>query len=215
MKLSVKYLSVIGLVIILSACAPQTSPSMMNNSEIELSRQTTIEQISVKDVTEERLNRIVEQYHKNSSGALDLTLTYNPKSSDFTAMNANHMLSRVKTGLQKKNVQNITAQILDVIDGTPLLIVSYDVVLAQAPSDCGIMPGLEDHITGRFIGEYKFGCGTQSLIAKQIARPTDLEGNADMDQRDARRESIVIEEYSAGVPRQPIEGVERDSLSSN
>lgn len=214
MKLTLTHLSVLGSLILLAACT-QTTPSMMNNSEIELSHQTVLEQIPVKDITDDRLENIVERYHDNASGSLDLTMTYDPQSSDFTAMNALHMLEKVKSGLMKKNVRTITSQTLAVIDGEPALLVSYDEVLAQAPSDCGVMPGLEDQVTGRFIGEYKFGCGTQLMIAKQIARPEDLEGNANMDQRSARRDSIVVEDYAAGVPREPLKGVERGDLTSN
>lgn len=199
---------------LLTACGPQHTPSMMNTSPVELSRETLLDQIPLKHLNENSLTMLAEQYQRNGNGVLDLTMTYDPKAKDFTAMKALHELKHVRAALNKKGVIDITTQTMAVPGGMPSLMVSYDVVKAQAPSDCTPMPGLDNNETGRFIGDYKFGCGVESLLAKQIARPTDLEGQDGLGKRDARRDSVMIEGYSAGVPNPRLEGVERADLTS-
>lgn len=202
------------LVSFLTACAPQYTPSMMNTSSVELARESIVEQIPLASITPETMTYIAQQYQKNGNGILDLTMTYDPRSKDFTAMNAVHGLQAIEKTLKQNGVTQYETQTLAVPDGKPSLMVSYDMIRAQAPSDCQPMPGLDTNETGRFIGDYKFGCGIETAIAKQIARPADLEGNATLDRRTARRDSVVIEGYSAGVPREPIVGIEREDLVS-
>jgi type IV pilus biogenesis protein CpaD/CtpE len=212
-KSKIKNMSLsVAALALLSACAPQYTPTMMNTSRVELSHETMVEQIPMAKISDTDLLVIAEQYRKNGNGPLDLTITYDPKSKDFTAMSALHDLKHIREVLKTKNITNISTQTLAAPEGKPSLIVSYELVRAQAPSDCTPMPGLDNNETGRFIGDYKFGCATESLIAKQIARPSDLEGNATLGARSARRDAIVIEGYSAGVPREPLEGLERGDL---
>jgi type IV pilus biogenesis protein CpaD/CtpE len=76
------------------------------------------------------------------------------------------------------------------------------------------MPGLYSNETGRFIGDYKFGCGVETVFAKQIARPSDLEGRSEMGMRDARRDSVILENYSSGAVQQPLDGIDRSDLAA-
>lgn len=214
MKNKIAYFSLIILgAVSLTACT-QTTPSMMNTSRIELARETNMEQIPLNEINDTTIASLAGQYSKYGSGALDLTMTYDPKAKDFTAMKAVHELKYVQGALKKKGVRNMTAQTLAVPDGKPSLIVSFDTVAAQAPSDCAPMPGLELNKTDRDLGTYKFGCSVETALAKQIARPADLEGNSDMGARSARREAVVVEGYSAGVPREALDGIERGDLAA-
>lgn len=206
-------LSVLALTL-LSACT-QTTPSMMNTSRIELARETAMEQIPLGQVTEDNIKILADQYRKYGSGPIDLTMTFDPTSKNFTAMKAVHALEMVKKTLSQNGVTNFTAQTLSVPNGNPSLMVSYDTLTAQAPSDCAPMPGLENRETGRFIGAYKFGCGVDTYMAKQLVRPADLEGTSDMDMRDARREAIVLDGYAAGMPREPLESPNTETINLN
>lgn len=214
MRNKTTYLALIILgAVSLTACT-QTTPSMMNTSRVELARETSVEQIPLSGVNDINMTVLAEKYRKYGSGPLDLLMTYNPKARDFTAMKAVHKLKYVQTILKTKGVRNIEAQTLAVPDGKPSLIVSFDTVTAQAPSDCTPMPGLELNKTDRDLGSYKFGCGLETAFARQIARPADLEGNTDMGVRSARREAIVVGGYSAGIPHEPLNGIERGDLAS-
>lgn len=208
-----KKLFAVFLSFLLVACT-QSTPSMMNVSPVEVAKETVVEQIALEDMNDSTLAQLANHYRKNGQGPLELTMTYDPKARDFTAMGAVNELKKVSHALKYKGVNNMVTQTLAVSEGKPSLMVSYDMIMAYAPSDCTPMPGLDNNLTGRDIGDYKFGCAVESMLARQIARPADLEGNATLGKRDARRESVVIEEYSAGVPRQPLEGIEREDLTS-
>lgn len=208
------YLSFVAFATLV-ACSPQTTPTMMSTSPVELSRETVVEQILATQINDVNLLTMAEQYRNNGNGPLDLTMTYNPKSRSFTAMSALHDLKRIKETLRSKGVTNVSTQTLAVPEGKPSLIVSYDVIRAQAPSDCAPMPGLDNNETGRFIGDYKFGCGTESLIAKQIARPSDLEGNSDLASHGAQRGSIILDRYKLATPKESLDGVERGDISND
>ena len=197
--------------IALPACT-QNTKSMMNNASVELVEETTVNQIALKNLDSKAIDAIARDYQNNANGALDLSITYNPNSKSFTAMNAIHALGHIKEDFQSKGVKNITTHTIPVEQGVATLMYSYDILRAQAPSDCTPMPATNINNTTRFIGDYKFGCGVETALSKQIANPADLHGNATLDQRDARRESMVIEEYSKGVPRERLDGIERDSL---
>ena len=57
------------------------------------------------------------------------------------------------------------------------------------------MPGLEDGLTTEKIGDYRFGCSVDTMLAKQIYRPADLQGSAGADDGDGRRASNSVEYY--------------------
>lgn len=196
-----------------TACT-QYTPTMMNTAPAELSHQTVMEQVPLNEVNEGMIATLANHYENNKNGPLDLTLTFDPKSKSFTAMQAVNHLKSVRTMLQEKGVRDITMQTMAVEGTSPTLIVNYDVLVAYQPADCTDMPGLTDNTTTRFLDEYKFGCGVESMLAKQIARPSDLQGNGTLATRGAERDATVVDEYKAGIPRTPLEGIEREDLST-
>ena len=199
----------------LAACAPMTTPSMINNSNPQLSKTMMMEQIKLNDLDSQVLSALATHYKRNGLNALDLTMTYDPQSRDFTATSAARELNRIKNYLKTKNIQNITMQTQAIASGTPSLLVSYDMVNAVAPYDCDIMPGLYRGETTRFLGEYKFGCSVDTMLTRQMAHPSDLLGNDVMTKSDGRRQSIILDTHSRGEPKEPIVGVERDDLVAN
>ena len=209
----IKTINIFVAAVTLSACT-QNTPSMMNTSPVQLSYTTMMEQILLEDINDGLLSALANHYLKNGTSMLDLTMTYDPKSKTFTAMRAVNELKRIKAALNKKGVTNITTQTTAIPKGVPSLMVSYDMVQALAPSDCETLPGLEKDTTTRFIGDYKFGCSIETMMAKQVAYPSDLQGNGGLGKRDARREAVILDPYGRGEPTVPLEGVERDDLAA-
>lgn len=176
------------------ACSPQTTPSMMNVSKPVLTSETAMQQIAVKDIKDGHLRMIADDYARYGSGSLNLSLVYDPKSSGYTAMKAFNDLSSYKDTLRKFGVKNVSAETVQAA-GDPMLMVTYDAVKAQAPEGCDLLPGTETNQTTRFIGEYKFGCTIDTMLARQIYRPDDLKGNSQLDPGDGRRAANSTEHY--------------------
>lgn len=181
---------------LLTACAPQYTPSMMNTHRAELVRQTAIEQIPLSEIDDVTLTLLADDYRRYGNGPVDLAMVYDPTSKTYTAMKARNQLREIESGLKQRGVHSIQTRTVSVEKGQAALMVSYESIQVQAPTDCHTMPGLEDYRTERDIAAYRFGCSTETMLARQIARPSDLMGRgADNTPSDGRRATNVIEEY--------------------
>ena len=199
----------------ITACAEQHTPSMMNYEPLRVAEETVIDQIPAASINDSTIAMMADHYTKHANGPMDLTMTYNPKSRSFGKYSAGKKLKMVESKLRAKGIDTIYTNTMPVPNGDPMLVISYDTLKAMAPADCGKTPGLHDYQTGRFIEEYRFGCGVETMFAKQITNPSDLYGKSDMGERDGRRESVVTEPHMAGVPNTPIQGVETNERIGN
>ncbi len=209
----ITFLSAVSLMVM--GCANQSTPSMVNNSRTEMVAETYTDQASVGTVDEATLTVLAYEYGRYGSGPLDLTVTYDPKSKSFTAMKAAEKVKSLESGLRRRGVKNIKTDVLAVNDQPETLMISYQSITSRPPSDCGDMPGLKDGATTRVIGDYKFGCGIESMIARQVYRPSDLQGVGTMEHGDGRRSTNVTERYRLGTPNEPLDGLEREDLVSD
>ena len=189
----------------LSACGRQSTPSMMNTSLPQLAPETTLAQIPVQNVTQGYLYNLSDNYKRYGTDTMQLTLAYDPNSKTYTAMKAFEDLADIKSKLKKLGVRSVVSETVKTEGIAPTLMVSFDSVTAHAPAGCRNMPGFDDGLTTGHIGDYKFGCSTDTLIAKQIYRPTDLAGNAGSDPIDGRRAANTVE-YNRQVTQEEAEG---------
>ena len=184
----------------------------MSHSKIEVQNQTVMKQMALNDINKSSLTLLANQYHQSTDGPMDLTVTYDPANPKFNAADAAHELKHIVRALNVLGVANITTRVSPVTHGHPALLVAYDSLTALAPANCSSLPGLEDRFTDRTLGDYRFGCGVDTLTARQIANPRDLIGDAALGQRGARRSVGVTDDYLKGEPREALEGLERSSL---
>ncbi|MCB1530999.1 MAG: hypothetical protein H6853_04415 [Rhodospirillales bacterium] len=202
--------------LVLGGCIHQSTPSMMNTSRAELVSQTSMEQVPLSGVDDGYLSSLAAQYDRYGDGPIDLTMTYNPKSKSFTSMKAVSELARINRTLAQKGIVNVKTATMPVEGEEPVLMVSFDTVHAQAPSDCGEMPALRDHNTSRDINGYRFGCGVETMLARQISRPGDLRGKETTGSADARRATSIVEVHRTVDPervRSELEVFGREEIS--
>jgi len=114
----------------LSACT-QTTPSMMNNERVQVSRESLVEQIPLAHLNKNTIATIANEYNKHGTGVMDLTMTFDPAAKDFTAMNAVNTVKQIKKDLKVSGVHNLTAQTLAVPGGQPSLMVSFDSIIVD------------------------------------------------------------------------------------
>lgn len=200
-------------VFVLGACT-QTTPSMMNTQKPLLVNETIIEQVALNDLSDDMLEALAAGYTKNGTGALELTMAFDPTSKSFTAMKAVQKLQSIKTVLAHKGVRNVETETLSIKGAQPALMVSYDSIRAQGPQGCKMIPGLESNETSRFLGDYQFGCGTETMLARQISTPSDLQGTDGLGKRGARRGANILNGYESGAPREPLQGLGRENLAA-
>ena len=205
MKKTTTFILLMTAALSLTACGRQSTPSMMNTSLPQLTPETTLAQVPVGNVTSGYLYNLSDNYKRYGADTMQLSLAYDPNSKTYTAMKAFEDLASIKSKLTKLGVRSITGETVKSEGVSPTLMISYDSVSAQAPAGCRNMPGFDDGLTTGDIGDYRFGCSTDTLIAKQIYRPADLAGNAGSDPIDGRRAANTVE-YNRQVTQEEAEG---------
>lgn len=208
-------LAMMGTVFAVTACARQNTPSMMNENKPQLLSETSLQQLPVKSIGSGHLHRLAEEYARYGADTLRLSLAYDPADGGYGAVKAFKDLARIKSGLEELGVRNISAETVKAEGAEPILLVSYDAVRAAAPAGCRTMPGFDDGLTNAQIGDYRFGCSVDTMLARQIYRPADLQGYAGADDGDGRRAANSVEYYRK-VPEQdanaPLNRIERGDI---
>ncbi len=200
--------SLCGVLILLAACGDMYMPGTLNNNRLQVKEEKFSEATPVAEADERYVSSVAEQYARSGGGGMDISVTYDPASASNTAMQAGGNAARIAAALRKQGVADIKAGVLPVRGQgeESLALVSYDSWAAEAPEDCGTLPGFDstdiDHKE-----DYKMGCTVETVFARQIARPKDLAGHAPPDPRtDGRRAANVVEVYRTGAPNEPLEG---------
>lgn len=155
------------------------------------------------------LHAIAERYNHYGKGPLSLTVTYDPKSRTNTASHARTEAARIATSLRNFGVPAVETDILPASGkgGKSMAVISYTGVVAQAPEGCDSMGGLDRKQTDTD-PYYPIGCTMDMQLAKQIARPQDLQGREGLDTASGRRQYLVVEPYKEGKPNPPLANVE-------
>lgn len=203
---------------LLCGCARQSSPSMMNASRIQAVPETELQQIPVKNVSAGYLQKLADDYARYGAGAMQVSLAYDPATKNYSAVKAFQDLAKIKAGLGEYGVKNVKADTVKTDGQTdPVLLVSYDSVHAAAPAGCYNMPGFDDGLTTEKNVDYRFGCSVDTMLAKQIYRPSDLQGYDGHDLADGRRATNSVEYYRRVEPEEaeaPLERIERSDIQN-
>jgi pilus assembly protein CpaD len=184
-------------------------PTSLSQSRIQVTEEGVYEDVAVSDMTDARLVALAQEYNRHGSAPLDVVVTYDPKSYRNTAMAAGDNAVRVSKILRGAGVSDIKSSIIPVnAQGDEArIMISYHAVSAKAPDGCADMPGMDSGKSFEADPDYKLGCGVNSLIAKQVANPSDLLGKDDMgDTSDGRAASNIVEGYRKGAQNKPLKG---------
>lgn len=189
----------------LSACLYE--PSHMNASKVEVVEEPYSNTIPVSQFSSAAVEQAANHYSKHGDGPLELVVTYDPKSSRAGAMQATDEASRLAKLFREQGVSDIKTNIMPVNDGSEEMraMLSYNAYNAQAPADCGMLPGMTDRQV-EADQDYKIGCSIETMYARQVARPKDLMGQELDPNADGRRAANIVETYRTGQPNKPLQG---------
>ncbi len=196
-----------GAVIALSSCTLYEETRITQN-RVQVQQEVFSDMIPLQQMNENTIAGLVKHYDRYGDGVVDLSITYDPSSRSFTAMQAGSEMARIVDRLRKNGVNNVNGAILPVQDqDEPMAVISFTSYTAHAPKGCeNQMAGYHD--TDIDIDpDYVLGCSIETTIARQISRPKDLLGNADSGRTtDGRRASNIVDRYRTGAPNEPLEG---------
>ena len=190
----------------LSACSMGTPSDMPQVKKVRLERGPAEQSVPVASLDEAALRAAAEEYGSLGDGPLELTVTYDPRSRTNTAMNATEQAARIARELRYHGITDIRTSILPVnAQGEESrAMLRYEAVTAHAPEGCDYMGGL-DGVDVMPDDNYVYGCSTQMLMARQIARPKDLAGRGGTAAADGRRQAVMMETYRSGQPMPDLE----------
>lgn len=196
--------------LLLGGCMDLYEEGHLTQNRLVVEQEEFSDQISVAEANEHYIANLAHNYRRFGSGPIELNVTYDPHSKDSSAMKAGNSAARIAKALRNKGIENVTPKVLPVNDQgeDSQLLVSFNSYRAGPPDDCDTMPGFEStDADNKTNPNYKLGCTVENVFARQIARPKDLAGDAQLSAgSEGRGASNVIELYRTGAPNEPLEG---------
>jgi|GEM_PF-2143400 len=200
--------AIVSAPLMVGACSMDTRSAVISTQErVELQRTSKTLRVPVADLDDAALWGIADGYRRAGEGGVFVTVTYDPKSRTNTAMKASGEAGRVTEFLRKKAGASVESNIMPVVQSGQVseLLITYDSYSAYAPQNCKTMGGLEGTET-HADEDYRYGCTIESNLARQIANPKDLKGQAGLGATSGRRLSNIVEGYKTGEPNAALNG---------
>lgn len=201
---TLKILALAALAVLPACDMNQETWISPNRAQVERERYDTA--LPSAGVSQDFYKELARQYKAEGGGQMYLTFTYNP-SGTAAEKQALAKAADAQKAMRLQGVSDIRTDVLAVNDPSQAgnILISYDKYVTRAPKDCTKMPGLEDNQieTG---WDYKFGCSLEERFAAQLARPSDLLGNAAApDTSSGRRAATMALPHEAGAANEPLE----------
>lgn len=182
----------------------------MTTKRVQVQEKNFSDDVLVSNVDDAYIEALASHFYKYGGGTMDVTVTYDPYSRSNTAMLAGDKASEIVAAFRAAGVNSLKGGVLPVRDQGDFshLLVSYSAYTAHAPEGCGDLSGIEGVARDlEYNPDYEFGCSTQNLMAKQIARPKDLLGQGNTDHlTDARAAGNIVDTYRSGAQNKSLDG---------
>lgn len=192
------------LTVFLGACDLH-EPTSFHNKRLTVQENNYAKLYDSQRMSNHTFYSIVENYDRYGDGEMQVTVTYDPQSQNNSSSSAFEHLGAVTAMLRDLGIHEVNGSVLPVNDqhAQSQTLIAYRSYKAVMP-DCNQMPGLDDRMPDTST-DYELGCSTETIMAKQIYRPKDLMGNAQLDRSDGRRASNVIDAYRSGEPAEALD----------
>ncbi len=153
------------------------APGTLSTEKIQVREKPYFLDVTAREADDDLAASVAHHHARHSDGPMRVTVTYDPQNYRSTAMMATQKAADLARALRGQGVAQVDADILPVSgqgDESRVLI-SYDAYSAHAPSNCTTMPGTESAVVEPN-ADYRMGCTVQTMIARQVSRPKDLQG---------------------------------------
>jgi len=195
----------LALLLFLAGCALDT-PTQLTSKRAEVHAGNHDARVLTADFNAEMAQAVSAHYQRYGSGPVAVTVTYDPHSRSHTAQSARADAIRIEKALRAGGVTDVQTDILPVVDAAPQTLLRYGTYTAHAPSGCGNMELIHDRGVESY-RDYRLGCTTETYLARQLSRPSDLLGRDGIDDPDGRRLSNILDRYKTGEPNPVLQGL--------
>ncbi len=186
------------------------APTSISENKVQVQSEVFTRDALLVEVNDTFIAELARNYTKHGGGTLDLVITYDPKSYRNTAMTATNKIADIAGSLRDYGVRNINAGIMPIKSqgDEAHLLISYNSFTASAPKGCdSLLPGMENGSTSEYNKDYKLGCSIETMLARQVAKPSHLLGRgATGEPTDGRAASNIVDFYRMGAPNESLEG---------
>ena len=195
-----KMILTLSALTVLSGCSVQ-SETWVNSNRVAIQADQFTDTFETAKLNESMFHAIGDYYDRFGNGAMNVVVSYDPQSIINTESKANAALSGIRNQLARNGIKDVQGT-LSAMRGSgdvSTTLVSFPAVTASAPNGCGMMPGYADpsedipNDTNIKNPPYRYGCSIETLLAKQVARPSDLMGKQGFETNgDGRRAERVL-----------------------
>ncbi len=209
-----KYLLNISVAVVavsaLSGCGiDMYSPSTMTENQVQVSEEIITRDVLISDVDDKFIANLARHYTKHGGGDLEMVVTYDPKSRVNTAMTASNNAADIIGSLHGYGISDVSIGILPVRAQGSMshFVVSYNSFNASAPKGCDVaMPGMNGELKGADL-DYKLGCATKTILARQVAKPAHLLGRGATGASSEGRSAVnIVDGYRSGAQNEALGG---------
>lgn len=214
MRLSVCLVALMALAPALSGCSVD-SETWVNQNRLEVHEDQFTDTLETGKIDDGMLHAIGVYYYRFGNGPLTAAVSYDPKSAKNNLVRAKSEAARIEAGLHRNGVKDV------LITTTPAAgsgdvsttVITFAALTARAPTGCDMMPGYDSPIqplaTADGKSDYDYGCTVETLLSRQVSRPSDMLGKPGFDSNaSGRRQADVVEMrgYYSEKSNPPLEG---------
>lgn len=184
------------------------APSTLSTEKIQVREQPYFLDVAAGEADDRFAAGVAHHYSRHAGGPLKLTVTYDPGNYRNTAMMATQKGSEVVRALRARGVNSVEMDILPIAGqgDESRVLVSYDAYSAHAPAGCTTMPGTESALLEPQ-EDYRLGCTINTMVARQVARPQDLQGvGAPGEHTEGRSAANIVDVVRSGAENKELKG---------
>lgn len=211
-----KILLAVSAALVLSGCSVQSETWVNQAGRAQVSEDQFTDSFETAKLDAGVLHAIGSYYERFGNGPMSVVVSYDPQSRINTFPKAERALVAIQNGLAKNGVHDLNGA-LSAVKGSgdiSTTLVSFPALTASAPQGCGTMPGYADPSQDipndtNIKPPYGYGCTIETLLAKQIARPSDLMGKQGFETNgDGRRAERILSTrgYYADTENKKLDG---------
>lgn len=194
-------------VLVLGACSPE-KPWMMEDTNMNTGPMRIIESRHVvkkplAEFSDTDIADTARLYNRQGAGPVYIAVAYDDTIGKGIDRDTAARAQVLAEGLARAGVtQKIIVSTVQLEAPIPVAVIAFDTLEATGPAGCDELPSYERAAiaNGSDGHDYRIGCGVKTIMARQVAYPSDLEGRAGLDgEADAERlTNIINNDYRKG-----------------
>jgi type IV pilus biogenesis protein CpaD/CtpE len=190
----------ISALALLSGCSVQSETWVNQAGRVEIKEEQFTDTFETAKINKATIHAIGDYYERYGNGTLNIVVSFDPQSKLNSKAQAEKSVLAIKSGLDKVGISDMTGSVSEIKGSGDLstTLISFPALTASKPSGCGLMPGYEDASADipndtNIKPPYGYGCTVESLLAKQVSKPSDLLGKQGFETNsDGRRTERVL-----------------------